>query len=338
LDVIGEEGWMKGELNCICNIASSRIVTLSWGAKKKSRHFSQLSIGDDVIVSNHGTKWEHRAKIIQTLDDGISVLAKWETSLKKEIVSLNDCQKVDVEATTVRKRKATDFFVPIDAEAAEQTIHEAQPDDRLIRTDGQLTNLFYNADNSSKQCAQGAIANLLHMLQCSKEQIDLFWQLANSHVNYLVQNLRLELPKKVKNSTDSIEKCLWILRHKFKFTTTKKLKLKRLTSLTRTLNMLKQMKFPVLIGVSSTQTSYDHVVVIWNGIVIDYESMHTYMLTEESLRQVCGTNTTFQKVSSGYGLFPPKNLRMKVTKLKASDWGITEFYKSDDNTIRRYFL
>jgi hypothetical protein len=59
LDVIGEEGWMKGELNCICNIASSRIVTLSWGAKKKSRPRLQLSIGDDVIVSNHGKKWEH---------------------------------------------------------------------------------------------------------------------------------------------------------------------------------------------------------------------------------------------------------------------------------------
>jgi hypothetical protein len=29
-----------------------------------------------------------------------------------------------------------------------------------------------------------------------------------------------------------------------------------------------------LIGVSSTLTSYDHVVVIWNGKVIDYESMH----------------------------------------------------------------
>ena len=102
--------------------------------------------------------------------------------------------------------------------------------------------------------------------------------------------------------------------------------------------MLKQMKFPVLIGVSSTLTSYDHAVVIWNGIVIDYESMHTYTLTEESLMQVCGTNTNFLKVTSGYGLFPPKDLRMKVTKLKASDWGITEFYKSDDNTIRRYFL
>jgi hypothetical protein len=272
------------------------------------------------------------------LDDGISVLVKWETSLKKEIVYLNDCRKLDVEATTVRKRKATDFFVPIDAEAAEDMIHKAQPDDRLICTDGQLTNLFYNVENSSKQCAQGAIANLLHMLQCSKEQIDLFWQLANSDVENLVKNLRHELPKKVTNSLDSIEKCLWILRQKFKFTTTKKLNSKRLTSLTRTLNMLKQMKFPVLIGVSSTLTPYDHVVVIWNGIVIDYESMHTYTLTEESLRQVCGTNTTFQKVSSGYGLFPPKDLRMKVTELKESDWGITEFYKCDDNTIRGYFL
>jgi len=132
-------------------------------------------------------------------------------------VYLNDCQKVDVEATTVRKRNATDFFVRIDAEAAEETIHKAQPDDRLICTDGQLTNLFYNVENSSKQCAQGAIANLLHMLQCSKEQIDLFWQLANSDVENLVKNLRQQLPKKVTNSLDSIEKCLWILRQKFKF-------------------------------------------------------------------------------------------------------------------------
>jgi len=29
---------------------------------------------------------------------------------------------------------------------------------------------------------------------------------------------------------------------------------------------------------------------------------------------------------------------MKVTELKESDWGITEFYKCDDNTIRGYFL
>jgi hypothetical protein len=48
-----------------------------------------------------------------------------------------------------------------------------------------------------------------------------------------------------------------------------------------------------LLGISSTHTCYDHVIVIWNGIVIDYESMHTFPLTEESLRRVCGANTTF---------------------------------------------
>jgi len=66
--------------------------------------------------------------------------------------------------------------------------------------------------------------------------------------------------------------------------------------------------------------------------------MHTYTLTEESLRQVCGTNITFQKVISGYRLFPPKDLWKKVTELNVTDWGITEFYKSDDSKICQYFL
>ena len=56
MDIIGEKEWMKGELNCICNIASGRKVSLTWGSKKKSSDKSQLNIGDDVIVSNHGKK------------------------------------------------------------------------------------------------------------------------------------------------------------------------------------------------------------------------------------------------------------------------------------------
>ena len=43
-------------------------------------------------------------------------------------------------------------------------------------------------------------------------------------------------------------------------------------------------------------------------------------------------------VTSGYGLFPPKNLRKKVNKLHVTGWGITEFYKRDDNKICEYFL
>ncbi len=103
-----------------------------------------------------------------------------------------------------------------------------------------------------------------------------FWHLANSDVGVLEKQLCQQVPNKVQKSFDSIKKCLWILRKQFNFLTTSKLDLKRLTSLKQMLKMLEQMKFPVLIGVSSTQSCYDHAVVIWNGIVIDYKSM--YML------------------------------------------------------------
>ena len=66
--------------------------------------------------------------------------------------------------------------------------------------------------------------------------------------------------------------------------------------------------------------------------------MYTYPLTEDSLRQVCGTNTTFQRVTSGYRLFPPKDLCKKVNELNLTSWGITEFYKHDDSKIRGYIL
>ncbi len=32
--------------------------------------------------------------------------------------------------------------------------------------------------------------------------------------------------------------------------------------------------------------------------------MYTYPLTEDSLSQTCGVNTTFQQISCGYGILP----------------------------------
>jgi hypothetical protein len=326
---------MKGELNCICNIASNRKVKLTWEAKKKSSNRSQLSVGNNIIVSNHGTKWEHCVKILKMNEDGVSVLVKWETSLQRENVFLNDCSKFDVEKKIQTKCKATDFIAPI---AADDIIHKSLPDNILTCPDVQVTNMFYSPNNFSKQCAHGAIANLMNMLQCSKKELDLFWQLANADVDVLEKQLCQQVPNKVLKSFDSIKKCLWILRKQFNFATTTKLKVERLTAIKPTLKMLEQMKFPVLIAVSSKQSSYNHVVVIWNRMVIDYESLYTYPLSKESLRQVCGTNTTFQKVTSGYGIFPPNDPCQKVNKLNVMDWGLTKFYKCEGSIIRGYFL
>ncbi len=188
------------------------------GIRQKSSNWSQLSIGDNVIVCNHGTKWEHRAKILQMNANGISVLVKWDTSLKRENVFLNDCRKFDVENSSQRKWKSTDFFAPMAEKeivhkpsltkqkltnfvapmSEEEIVHESQPDNRLICADGQVKNIFFNPDNISKQCAQAVIANLFYMLKCSTEELDLFWNLANSDDKVLEKQLCEQVTKKVK--------------------------------------------------------------------------------------------------------------------------------------------
>jgi hypothetical protein len=66
-DIVGEEDWIRGEVKCLANLASSWTITLSWGANKKEsiKQRSVLSdeglqIGDHVLlkimVNNGHTK------------------------------------------------------------------------------------------------------------------------------------------------------------------------------------------------------------------------------------------------------------------------------------------
>ncbi len=99
------------------------------------------------------------------------------------------------------------------------------------------------------------------------------------------------VPKIVCNHFSQVnlmQKCLWILWKQLKFTSTKKMKLSYFTSIKNTLQILQLCHFPVLLLVNSKNAVYNHVVVIWQGKIIDYESKNIYMLTNESLRQICG--------------------------------------------------
>ncbi len=65
-DIVGEEDWIHGEVNCLANLASSRTITLSWGAKKKESTKQRgvlpdesLQVGDHVVVENHDNNWPH---------------------------------------------------------------------------------------------------------------------------------------------------------------------------------------------------------------------------------------------------------------------------------------
>jgi hypothetical protein len=77
----------------------------------------------------------------------------------------------------------------------------------------------------------------------------------------------------------------------------------------QSLRALLQIKFPMLISDKSKFATYHHVVVVWREMVIDYQSMYTYPLTEGILRQICGVNTTIQRISCGYGILLSKNCK-----------------------------
>jgi hypothetical protein len=92
----------------------------------------------------------------------------------------------------------------------------------------------------------------------------------------------------------------------------------------------------MLISVESKLATYNHVVVVWIEMVIEYESMYMYPLTEDTLRQFFGVNTTFQRISCGYGILPSKICKALQANQNIQDWGTEENFKQG-SSIRNYF-
>jgi hypothetical protein len=70
---------------------------------------------------------------------------------------------------------------------------------------------FYSSENASKLCGEGALKNMLHMLQMEKSYIDFFWGLATSPLSVILDTLKKKIPKSVCNqliTVNSIQKCL----------------------------------------------------------------------------------------------------------------------------------
>jgi hypothetical protein len=115
-DVIGDDECLQGEVNCLCNIASSCIISLSWGAKKKESTNSDalcVCVDDCVSVENHGKHWIHLGHIISIDKNTKTAVVKWEETLKKDTVTLGDCKKCNELEFIPRKHKSTDFICEI---------------------------------------------------------------------------------------------------------------------------------------------------------------------------------------------------------------------------------
>jgi hypothetical protein len=186
--------------------------------------------------------------------------------------------------TSQRIQKATEFLhsLPLDVgkNRNKQCISAADenPSDQV-----QVQNKFHSIKNMSKLCAEGAIKNLLSMLNYSQSNIDSFWNLCNTPVSELMEQIHEKcVPIVVLNihcTVNPIKKCLWILRLKFRFTTMSKLRSSCLTSVKRSVSYLSWLKLPAIILVNSKLANYKHVIIVWCNMVIDYESKCIYKFT-----------------------------------------------------------
>jgi hypothetical protein len=96
-DIVGEEDWIHGKVNCLASLASSCTITLSWGAKKKesTKQRSVLpdeshQVGNHVVVENHGKHWPHQAQIINIDMETNTASIRWERTQKVDLVYLKD--------------------------------------------------------------------------------------------------------------------------------------------------------------------------------------------------------------------------------------------------------
>jgi hypothetical protein len=133
-----------------------------------------------------------------------------------------------------------------------------------------IENMFYSEKNSSKLCADGVIGNIMmNVLRCPEDEVKQFWDIVQSPVHLILQTLgESSVPKEVlkpDGECDSIKKSMWILCKKIKFSTTCAFRIECFKNLQEAINILRIMKFPLIISVMGTHACYHHVVVIWRG-------------------------------------------------------------------------
>ncbi len=130
--------------------------------------------------------------------------------------------------TNKRKRKETDFLHLQNNEHWTSIKTNDGLKGHSTTTLLSMSNKFFSSDNNSKLCTEGELKNLLYMLKMNRQDMEEFWTLVTSPLSTIRDSPQEDVPKAVCNlhqQVNSIQKGLWILRTKFRFISTQKLKL-----------------------------------------------------------------------------------------------------------------
>jgi hypothetical protein len=190
-------------------------------------------------------------------------MIKWETTRKTDSIGVGDLKCFSIEDSTKRKQKSTDIFSPLSGKKnASNKQHQSDRSDVQNCT----KNRFFSAKNTSKLCAEGAIGNLMNILHCDEIEMKQFWSIVQSPIHMIQKTLgESSVPKAVLKSSgdcDSLQTSLWILCKKIKFSTTSLLQNECFKNLKNMIEILRKIKFPLIISVMGTHALYHHVVVV----------------------------------------------------------------------------
>jgi hypothetical protein len=188
------------------------------------------------------------------------------------------------------------------------------------RTPG--SNFWFDKDNFSKWCVEGAVTNLLCQL-LSIEDAAKFKQIAVCNGDNLITAMNgRSIPKIIQSKTgkiDAVEKCMWILIQCFNCRRSLFLNPERFKTTQMLVANLSKISFPVIVSVVGRHSSYNHVVVVWKKMIIDIEHEYPFALTVDNVDSLAGRNNPFHKLVRGIGILPSK--AMKKMNSDYSDWG-----------------
>jgi hypothetical protein len=153
--------------------------TYQWRKKKEKQNCKEIkeeninfSVGDLVIVMNHGDAWTHRTHIISLKVNENAAKIKWESTGKCDYIEITDLKTNSEVETSQRKQKGTKFLYSLPLDVGKNRKKQStlatddNPSDQV-----QVGNKFYSIKNMSKLCAEGAIKNLLSMLNYSQSNM-----------------------------------------------------------------------------------------------------------------------------------------------------------------------
>jgi hypothetical protein len=150
---------------------------------------------------------------------------------------------------------------------------DASSNDKVCSASCVTKHYWYDSDNFSKWCTEGSVANVVCQL-LSSDEADRFKNIAVLPNEALLSAMKLDkFPKNVQskqNRIDSVEKCIWIMEKKFNCRRSIYLNPEQFKTAELTVKHLEMILFPVIISILGVQSSYNHVVVVWKNMIIDF--------------------------------------------------------------------